>query len=1270
MRVELHFFTTSEIGKERPPSNLPNGVPGLKYWKRAAAGAPLSPLREILGDDRFSQSVRAFCQARNDAVLRRDLIARIRWDCGKPDFADLRKQLEDRIVVVGRDRFELPAQDAVGLADHLVYCVMEKSIANDIQNRVLGRADLYKLIDQASRVSLPRTTIEHLTGNLSTLARTLTGAGATDSSLSVADTDWLIDSRTLPHPQGMIPRTHIAALVTDALDRCGIAVLVGASGLGKTIISRAVIGARVDNFTIVDFRYAEADEARHILDLLFGRIGGLSSSALILEDLNCLADQRVALSLGRVVDAARRQYLNVVVTCYQRPSLKTANAVDAKPFCLVNCPYLSEKETRSLVRKNGGNPSIWGRLAYAAGAGGHPQLTHAFVVGIATRGWRVGDLDEVIRRGLSSGDIESARDEARRSLISALSDDSRNLLYRLSLTNKKFNRSLGLAIAEIRPSVSHAGECLDQLVGPWIETVGAGLFRVSPLASSFGRDMLSSDEQQRIHETFAVQIIKDQLDKSNAIDASDVDTIMMHAILGRSPHCLVIIARNVLSADHRTLETLAEQLLMFRFFKTDVPIYPELPFVAVMLRVAQFKLAAASRDTDTASEVSAALFNEIDAIRDHDARRGPETIAIVAVLNTIGVADYLRNWLSLILRFKAMVADDGMLQGVSNQVESATSVPGTSPLSILFSVGIAGLSSVERLEQVIDDLDNLQEADRQLLLTPIDMEFSNHYHIISGPWAIQQRNNSLDATDAAVRYERMAKKTRKWRVRTVSLQCSVAQAVILDEYQDNKEGALAALDDAVSRLGPHPILSRSKAKVLWRHSDYANALELLRTVVDPRSEEDPIERTFTLRMAAISAAKCGDWSLAEEWFLGAQRAAKTARRKNMDVMAIGLGADSAVAALELNDIGRALTCLAETLEELAQIDPNAHSRAADCHRLVGYTVLWLRLRVEGSDVNVSGVPIRIEPGTCSDPEPPAAIRDWPMRHIDVSWYMLATTEAIVGVDVGIGATLDNRLGLDPIPILEANLHRELIQTEIARIDPGGFAKHFRKYVEFTTYCLKHTGGTVGASDALHPERGKVPSLDQITPLDPTVMQVANDAIIAFLICSGIERRYDAVSELESNLVGEFGTSHPGKSVFDYWNGESTSISELEKTVISVSRNISQTDYVEPRDFWLAGLRLFEWINKYTLFLDLLTGFLSRWMRSGWTRISTKEKFRLTTPLRTVPGIDQVLQIPTDDRSFVARLILATSEAVGSPLGTDYKKLLAAMAHGPKPSNNP
>jgi hypothetical protein len=154
--VQLRYLTTATIGTELKTSDRPGGVAGLLYWRQAATSADVGPLRALLATDKFSADVQAFVNARDDETLRRDLLQRIHWDCGQADLAGITQEIEERLVVLGRDRFNLPAAEARRLANVLIYHVLKKSVLKQASERVLIRAELYAVIDAATRVSVTR----------------------------------------------------------------------------------------------------------------------------------------------------------------------------------------------------------------------------------------------------------------------------------------------------------------------------------------------------------------------------------------------------------------------------------------------------------------------------------------------------------------------------------------------------------------------------------------------------------------------------------------------------------------------------------------------------------------------------------------------------------------------------------------------------------------------------------------------------------------------------------------------------------------------------------------------------------------------------------------------------------------------------------------------------------------------------------------------------------------------------------------------------------
>jgi hypothetical protein len=566
--VQLRYLTTSPIGIEHKTSDRPAGVAGLLYWRQAAARAEVGPLRAILTSDKFTEEVHAYVSERDDKALRRDLLQRIHWDCGRPDLAGLMQEIEERLVVLGRDRFNLPATEARPLADVLIYHALKKSVLKNASDRVLTRAELYNAIDAATRISVSRQTAGSMLNIGATIASALASGQSLDAAFSAVDTSWLIPSSDLATPRGIISRRTLASHIEQALAKYGRVILVGGSGLGKSLVAREVAGKKPLGFVTVDLRDVDADEATQRLGLTLGRIGAFSFDCLIFDDFNQMDDGQARTLFVRCVQALQRRDRSAIVTAYRRPSQKTLTELGLDSEAIIEIPYLTEEEANEIVRAAGGDPDWWGAIALAAGAQGHPQLVHAFVMGMAARGWPRSEVRDIVIRGFASDDTQAERDAARRGMVAALSEDERNLLYRLSLVIGRFNRPLALKVAEVSPLIQRAGELLDSLIGPWIELVGKDVFRISPLAANAGQGMLTGEAQQAIHAAIAMQMLA-----KRRINSTDASGILAHALLGKDVASLFRLAHSVLTAESKATELLREHFFMLPILRTDQPIF-------------------------------------------------------------------------------------------------------------------------------------------------------------------------------------------------------------------------------------------------------------------------------------------------------------------------------------------------------------------------------------------------------------------------------------------------------------------------------------------------------------------------------------------------------------------------------------------------------------------------------------------------------------------------------------------------------------------------
>ena len=104
----------------------------------------------------------------------------------------------------------------------------------------------------------------------------------------------------------------------------------------------------------------------------------------------------------------------------------------------------------------------------------------------------------------------------------------------------------------------------------------------------------------------------------------------------------------------------------------------------------------------------------------------------------------------------------------------------------------------------------VDERVRSVWLIPLDDSFADYSVWINGPWSKEEKSGVLDANDSAARYRRMASKTRSWNTLTLSLQCSVTEAVLMDEYLAQKDAALAVLADAEDFARDHPLIVRAE----------------------------------------------------------------------------------------------------------------------------------------------------------------------------------------------------------------------------------------------------------------------------------------------------------------------------------------------------------------------------------------------------------------------------------------------------------------------------
>ena len=203
--------------------------------------------------------------------------------------------------------------------------------------------------------------------------------------------------------------------------------------------------------------------------------------------------------------------------------------------------------------------------------------------------------------------------------------------------------------------------------------------------------------------------------------------------------------------------------------------------------------------------------------------------------------------------------------------------------------------------------------------------------------------------------------------------------------------------------------------------NYDRALELFKVVL--KGDALPgIERTFSSRLAGMSAAHLGDWKTAERFFLdGAATARSTPAQQNM---AVGLVADAAFARWKQGQKRDSLALYADVLRELdlVPIDQNLNNR--QLHAIVRHCLGWIDTsgRLGGDD------PLREPPsGACSNPDPHAGLKDLNIVPMPAIWGLLANIDTRLGTGLGLMRLVEEKYKAQ-LPIV-IRLHERLAKYE-------------------------------------------------------------------------------------------------------------------------------------------------------------------------------------------------------------------------------------------------
>lgn len=1245
--VTLQFLSTSSIGQERSTAHRVGPEGSLIYWRRAAAGADVTPLREVLSQLDLTPRVRAYIDARDDAALRSDFFRRLHWQCGRPGLDDLKTELESALVTYGSERLQLPSSECGRLSAVVLQHVL--AIVVKPLPRCLIASDLLSLLEEATRVSLPRRAVDDLIRGL---------AGQLAEPIGPAETSILgklrlLDpEREIPLPVLLAKRRFLVDDILGRVNRSGIAFVTGGTGLGKTILARLSVRLQGGTWYVVDFRDASAAEAAERIHQTIAGLSSLTPNGIILDDLNELEDPLVRRHLNRLIFALKRRDGLCLITAYRQPSARALSELGFDPSTLVPVPDMTVAEVGELVTAAGADANTWARWVHLGGAFGHPQLVQAMIAGLRSHAWPQEQLQR-LKDYSPIAEVETEQRLTRQRLVAAVPDEAKSLLYRMSLFIGRFNRPLVLAVAGLAPAVRRPGELLDALIGPWVDQAAQDGLRISPLLANAGNEVLGPDEQQAVHHAVANAILQPR-----ELDITKANAAFLHALLGKAELALTKFGNSILIASPSVRRMLPDWMTGLRLHRTDRLIYPDKPFLSGLLRLGQLLLLLEKQDIPMIGKCWSALYGEIQQEPSLNARDRFELIVVSKVLVHSDFSRAVPGWIDVILRFDELSdrrPEGRRLMASMNQPVDGRASP--TPMGMFFITQALGLTKVAELGAAFDRLDQLTPGQRAKLFADVPAMPNDFSLLVSHPWLEEHKQGKIDWLNCAQSYARMAEQASSWSYRELALRCHVARGVMFDEYGNEDDRALQALDEAARLLGPDPILSRARAKILYRRKDHAGALELLAEAADKTALNDPIERAFMLREAGISAAELGAWGEAHKWFRAARESAGAARGEEMRPMAIGLRADEAIAAFRNNDTTAALIGMDEVLNELDAIDAMKSTSAAYCRRVIGHTILWLYGQATAQRVSIEGEAFGMVPGMCSNTDPPD-LSALPLASRDYLRYFLAETEVATDATSGLVLGLRARLGGRAIPTMEIPLRNAQLARAITRGDPDAFVLHLSAWVDADLH-LKANNTVLMAAGPMNPAYDDIDSATFERLQSAEALLGAEDAVLAFGMFAAWAGNHAAIANLCDQWPNVLPSKFPGERILRLMVHEEINSDRLEDHIAAEIRKVSQRIDLDPDDIFVAGLRFIQGVKRSNFKRHLEQPF-SKWMRERWQWALDQQRFLLRNPAQTSAAIELAAASDEADLGGAGKLLLAAEAAVRTRLDQTFRDFLGSL----------
>ena len=917
IHIHFRFATTATPGREQN-ATFPRRLTGIEAWNALREGQfSNDEVQEFVGALRTLIS-RASCPkdlhenvfrqfqaniaAADASQIVQNLIQRCEWATGLPEPRQLRNEIQSLLLTQARVHHAKEAQQLTEVLTVYVLRLLtdkgEKRLTVEDLDRVLHdgsmsefdrrllthllrfseQAETYlsRLSSQMDIVSQDVASLRHVPQQLNQLFQQFAGGGGHFLPLQLP----------LPDEPPNMPvifsrRAELVHTYCDELSRVTWLALVGATGMGKTVVARFIATAYAPKNTVwISLRGDRVQEpaSRHLeLHLLrvasgpdrpdliatyflgalpfsqLARIVALRlgpKALLVLDELpDLLKTPPLKDSLVHLAMALEETDGKLLTTSQRDIPLSIKSHCNA-PFVEKQIPLMTVEDVREVLTAAGMPVALMNDkfLSFLCGiTHRHPALLLASSLYLRSIGWYLSDAQ--LSRLLTGDPTGEVRTETRRQVLRLLPDGQRSLLYRLSLIGSPFNAKLLKDVAAISPAIAHAMDLLLELTGPWVHKVGADQFEVSPLLHKTGADTLDMDVQKRVHSTVGYYYLR-----QHTLGPSQIVELITHFIAAREWAALVPVFLQL--SGELTEKSRAEFFDVFAFafsssWPEDMPLPTRIAFRMIQIRIRS----VLGQDTQQYNAEIEALIQRAD------------TEAIVVAFGALLLTGPLNPAADALLAARRALQACRLYPQLPDRMRDSTI---ETRLASLLWVGLSNIKSHQDIRYILAILKEMNAAERQAAFA--------HEELCEAPrmfvdkcWSLEleRPKEERDWQGVLLLLEEVRQVAEQPGGQPLQVPIARARAIILADYLDQPQNALEVIEGAFSEAQGYDrfLLNYTAGNISLDYSTLDAALARFSLVL----ENPPVAESYfyfdAMRRGAEAAARSNQWHLSRNFAL-------------------------------------------------------------------------------------------------------------------------------------------------------------------------------------------------------------------------------------------------------------------------------------------------------------------------------------------------------------------------------------------------------------------